>query len=91
MTHMPITTDEDFAGLAPQAVFELEKQYGNTDLVRAIKSARMAGPFKVASPWELEDEEGIRRINASGYAATPFCDGYPPMQILLDPAVPVPG
>jgi len=79
MTHTPITTEEVFAGLAPQAVFELEKQYGNTDLVRSLRSARLAGPFKVTSPWELEDEEGIQRINASGYAATPFGDRYPPL------------
>ncbi len=79
MTHKPITTGEVFAGLAAQTVFELEKHYGNTDLIRAIKSARMAGPFKVTSPWELEDEMGIQRINASGYAATPFGDCYPPL------------
>jgi putrescine aminotransferase len=79
MTHTPMTTDDVFAGLAPQAIFKLEKQYGNTDLVRAIKSARMAGPFKLTSPWELEDAAGIKRINASGYAATPFGEHYPPL------------
>ena len=79
MTHTPISTDDVFAGLSKQVVFELEKQYGNTDLIRALDYARMAGPFKVVSPWELEDPKGVRRINASGYAATPFGDHYPPL------------
>jgi len=79
MDYTPITTDEVFAGLSAQAVLELERAYGNTDLIRAVEYARMAGPFTVASPWELEDAEGRRRINASGYAATPFGDRYPPL------------
>ncbi len=79
MTHTPISTDDVFAGLSKQIVFELEKQHGNTDLIRALDYARMAGPFKVVSPWELEDPKGVRRINASGYAATPFGDHYPPL------------
>jgi putrescine aminotransferase len=79
MTHTPISTDDVFTGLTKQHVFDLEKQYGNTDLIRALDYARMSGPFKVTSPWELEDPEGVRRINASGYAATPFGDHYPPL------------
>jgi acetylornithine/succinyldiaminopimelate/putrescine aminotransferase len=79
MTHTPISTEDVFAGLTKQIVFDLEKQYGNTDLIRALDYARIAGPFKVVSPWELEDAEGVRRINASGYAATPFGDHYPPL------------
>ena len=79
MSHTPISTDDVFAGLSRQVVFELEKQFGNTDLIRALDYAHMAGPFKVVSPWELEDPKGVRRINASGYAATPFGDHYPPL------------
>ncbi len=79
MTHTPISTDAVFAGLSKQSVFELEKQHGNTDLIRALDYARLAGPFKIVSPWELEDPGGVRRINASGYAATPFGDHYPPL------------
>jgi putrescine aminotransferase len=83
MTHTPISTDDVFAGLSKQSVFDLEKQYGNTDLVRALDYARISGPFKVTSPWELEDTKGVRRINASGYAATPFGDRYPPLMKFL--------
>ena len=79
MTHTPVSTEDVFAGLSKQIVFDLEKQYGNTDLIRALDYAHMAGPFKVVSPWELEDSKGVRRINASGYAATPFGDHYPPL------------
>jgi len=79
MTHSPISSDDVFSGLTKQIVFDMEKQYGNTDLIRALEYAHMAGPFKVTSPWELEDPKGVRRINASGYAATPFGDRYPPL------------
>jgi acetylornithine/succinyldiaminopimelate/putrescine aminotransferase len=83
MTHTPISTDDVFAGLTKQSVFDLEKQYGNTDLVRMIDYARLAGPFKIASPWELEDPEGVKRINAGCYAASPFGDRYPPLMRFL--------
>ena len=79
MAYKPIGCDDVFAGLSKQIVFDLEKQYGNTDLIRALEYAHMAGPFKVVSPWELEDPNRARRINASGYAATPFGDRYPPL------------
>ncbi|MEJ2180563.1 MAG: aminotransferase class III-fold pyridoxal phosphate-dependent enzyme [Gammaproteobacteria bacterium] len=79
MAYTPIGCDDVFAGLSKQIVFDLEKQYGNTDLIRALEYAHMAGPFKVTSPWELDDPKGVRRINASGYAATPFGDCYPPL------------
>ncbi len=81
LDYTPITTDEVFAGLSAQTVLELERDHGNTDLIRAVEYARLAGPFSVVSPWELEDPEGVRRINASGYAASPFGDRYP---LLLD-------
>jgi acetylornithine/succinyldiaminopimelate/putrescine aminotransferase len=54
-----------------------EQQHGNTDLIRALKLLNTAGPFTPVSPWELEDEKGVRRINASGYSAMPFGDAYP--------------
>ena len=79
MAYTPIGCDDVFTGLSKQIVFDLEKQYGNTDLIRALEYAHMAGPFKVVSPWELEDPNRVRRINASGYAATPFGDRYPPL------------
>lgn len=83
MEHTPITTDDVFTGLDAQTVLHLEKQYGNTDLIRAVEYAQVAGPFKVVTPWELEDPQGNRRINASGYAASPFGDRYPPMMDFL--------
>jgi acetylornithine/succinyldiaminopimelate/putrescine aminotransferase len=83
MNHTPVSTNEVFAGLSKQSVFDLEKQYGNTDLIRTIGYAGISGPFKVASPWELEDPEGVKRINAGGYAASPFGDRYPPLMQFL--------
>jgi len=83
MNHTPVSTNEVFAGLSKQSVFDLEKDYGNTDLIRTIGYAGISGPFKVASPWELEDPEGVKRINAGGYAASPFGDRYPPLMQFL--------
>lgn len=83
MIHTPISTDDVFAGLTKQFVLDLEKHYGNTDLIRALDYAHISGPFIVTSPWELEDPKGVRRINASGYAATPFGDRYPPLMKFL--------
>lgn len=74
-----VRTDDVFAGLSQDTVIELETEFGNRDLIRTIASAGVAGPFGVASPWELEDSQGVRRINASGYAANPFGDRYPPL------------
>ena len=56
---------------------KLDRAHGNTDLIRAMKLLGMAGPFTPVSPWELEDEHGVRRINGSGYSALPFGNGYP--------------
>lgn len=83
MDSEPFSTDDILAGIPRQTVLDLECAHGNTDLIRAVDYARMAGPFSVASPWELEDAEGTRRINASGYAATPFGDRYPPLMDFL--------
>ncbi len=54
-----------------------EIAFGNGDLIRTLKIAGIAGPFKVANPWQLQDREGVVRINAGGYAALPFGDRYP--------------
>jgi len=56
-----------------------ELEYGNSDLIRVLQLSGVAGPFKVATPWEYEDENAVRRINAGGYAALPFGDRYPPL------------
>lgn len=73
-----ITADEILHGkLEAGHAVKLEGQYGNADLIRAMKLLDMAGPFTPVNPWELEDEHGVRRINASGYSAIPFGDGYP--------------
>ncbi|CAM4124390.1 aspartate aminotransferase family protein [Deinococcus marmoris] len=50
----------------------LELEYGNAELLYGLGILGVAGPFARVTPWELEDEDGVRRINASGYAATPF-------------------
>jgi len=64
-------------GLSATRVRRLDQQHGNRDLLEGLEILDLAGPFRVVSPWELEDEHGVRRINASGYAALPFGD-HPP-------------
>jgi acetylornithine/succinyldiaminopimelate/putrescine aminotransferase len=61
--------DERFAGTAAR---QLDQQFGNEELLYGLDLLGLAGPFSRVTPWELEDEAGVRRINASGYAATPF-------------------
>lgn len=58
-------------------VRRLELQYGNEDLHYGLDLLGVAGPFYRVTPWELEDDQGVRRINASGYAAAPFGDMPP--------------
>ena len=58
--------------LAPAETRRLEQQYGNEELLYGLDLIGVGGPFSRVTPWELEDERGRRRINASGYAATPF-------------------
>lgn len=53
-------------------VRRLELTYGNEELLYGLGVLGLSGPFSRVTPWELEDEAGVRRINASGYAATPF-------------------
>ncbi len=64
-------------GLDADRVVKLDQAHGNTDAIRAMKFLDMAGPFTPVSPWELEDEHGVRRIDASGYSALPFGNWYP--------------
>ncbi|WP_291430857.1 aminotransferase class III-fold pyridoxal phosphate-dependent enzyme [Deinococcus sp.] len=58
--------------LSGSDVRRLELAHGNEELVYGLDTVGLAGPFSRVTPWELEDERGVRRINASGYAATPF-------------------
>ncbi|WP_221089816.1 class-III pyridoxal-phosphate-dependent aminotransferase [Deinococcus aquaedulcis] len=53
-------------------VRRLELAHGNEELLYGLDVLGLAGPFSRVTPWELEDERGVRRINASGYAAMPF-------------------
>ncbi|MDQ3397065.1 MAG: aspartate aminotransferase family protein, partial [Deinococcota bacterium] len=67
------------AGLPDSWVLAQERAHGNSDFVRALEMLGIGGPFKVISPWELEDETGRQLINAGGYAALPFGEHYPPL------------
>lgn len=58
--------------LRPAEARRLDLQYGNEELLYGLDLLGLAGPFYRVNPWELEDEAGVRRINASGYAAMPF-------------------
>jgi acetylornithine/succinyldiaminopimelate/putrescine aminotransferase len=69
----------DLLTLSPERTVSLELQYGNSDLIRVLNILGIGGPFKVTSPWELEDETGRHLINAGGYAALPFGEMYPPL------------
>ncbi len=62
---------------SPGDVVAMEQAHGNGDLIKALKIAGIAGPFKVVDPWRLQDESGEIRINAGGYSAVPFGDRYP--------------
>lgn len=73
----PWTTEQVFLESGRNHILASELSYGNPDLVRILKIAGVEGPFKAASPWELEDIDGTMRINAGGYAALPFGDRYP--------------
>ncbi|GAA5532667.1 aspartate aminotransferase family protein [Deinococcus aluminii] len=63
--------------LGPAEVRTLDMRYGNEELLFGLDLLGLAGPFYRVTPWELEDEHGVRRINASGYAAVPFGDMPP--------------
>ncbi|MCP2013444.1 ornithine--oxo-acid transaminase [Deinococcus sp. HSC-46F16] len=63
--------------LSAAQVRTLDMRYGNEELLYGLGLLDLAGPFYRVSPWEMEDEHGVRRINASGYAAVPFGDMPP--------------
>ncbi len=71
------TAEQVLNNLQTSHVVANELAHGNGDLIKALKIAGMAGPFKVVDPWQLEDEKGVTRINAGGYSAVPFGDRYP--------------
>lgn len=76
---LTVSSRELFDAMPSARVIELEKLYGNADLIRAVEILGFAGPYTIASPWELDDPEGVRRIAAGGYAALPFGEGYRPL------------
>ncbi|PNY82647.1 aspartate aminotransferase family protein [Deinococcus koreensis] len=69
--------------LSPARVRELELTYGNQELLYGLGLLELSGPFTRVTPWELEDERGVRRINASGFAAVPFGDMPPVLTAFL--------
>jgi putrescine aminotransferase len=64
---------------SPERTVKLDIEHGNGDLIKVLNILGISGPFKVISPWELEDETGRHLINAGGYAALPFGEMYPPL------------
>lgn len=76
---LPISTQEVLAGLDSKRALELDRAYGNASLIEVVRILGMAGPFTAVTPWELEDEQGVRRINAGSYAASPLGEQYPPL------------
>lgn len=69
--------------LSPVEAKRLDKQHGNEELLHGLDVLGVAGPFYRVSPWELEDEKSVRRINASGYAAMPFGEMPPELTQFL--------
>ena len=78
-TELPISSAEVLAGLAPGRVLDIETKHGNGDLMRTLDALGIAGPFKVLTPWELEDERGRHLVHAGGYSALPFGESYGPL------------
>lgn len=72
--------DERFT---PEEARTLDTRYGNEELLYGLNILGLAGPFYRVTPWELEDAGGVRRINASGYAAVPFGDMPPVLTAFL--------
>jgi putrescine aminotransferase len=80
---LPVRTDELFA-LSAEETRRLELSHGNSDLIRVLGALGIAGPFEVLSPWELRAPDGRHLINAGGYAALPFGEGYPPLLAFIE-------
>ncbi len=79
-----IRTEELFGGQFGSArTHALEQQYGNGKLNRLLEVVGAGGPFRALTPWELQDAEGHRVINASGYAALPFGDNPPELNAFI--------
>ncbi len=77
-TSLPVHSS-DLLTFSPERTLDLELRHGNADLIKVLNILGIGGPFKVTSPWELEDEQGRHLINAGGYAALPFGEMYPPL------------
>lgn len=69
----------DLLTFSPERTVSLELSHGNSDFIKVLNILGIGGPFKVISPWELEDETGRHLIHAGGYAAVPFGEMYPPL------------
>ncbi|TSA87980.1 aspartate aminotransferase family protein [Deinococcus detaillensis] len=83
-THDFIRADDVLSGkLSDAQTVYLEKKYGHGKLIRLLEVVGTGGPFKVKSPWELQDRAGQTVINASGYAALPFGDNPPELNLFL--------
>lgn len=79
-----IRTEELFGGQFGSArTHTLEQQYGNGKLNRLLEVVGAGGPFRALTPWELQDAQGHRVINASGYAALPFGDNPPELNVFI--------
>ncbi|GGR12158.1 class-III pyridoxal-phosphate-dependent aminotransferase [Deinococcus ruber] len=79
-----IRADDVLGGkLSAAKVYELEERHGQGKLMRLLEVVGVGGPFRVVTPWELDDPEGRRVINASGYAALPFGDNPPELNAFL--------
>jgi putrescine aminotransferase len=76
---LAVSSEDVLNGLPRQMVLEAEKAHGNGDLIRIFEILGVAGPFRVLTPWELEDETGRHLIGAGGYAALPFGERYGPL------------
>jgi putrescine aminotransferase len=76
---LPIGSRAVLEGLPHGEVLSLEVRHGNGDLMRTLDALGIAGPFKVLTPWELEDAEGLHLVHAGGYSALPFGEGYAPL------------
>ena len=76
---LPVSVSDVLGGLEPHPTVALETAHGNGDLIKVLDILGIGGPFKVLSPWELEDERGRHLINAGGYAALPFGEMYGPL------------
>jgi len=76
---LPVRSDDLYSDVARDRILAQEQAFGNRDLMALVDVLGIGGPFKILSPWELEDETGRHLIHAGGYAAVPFGEGYPPL------------